>query len=95
MLYSNAVIDWMSLLFNTFWIVGTAVLLASFSYQYAQTEPPTLKERLSQPSFLRWLWVGFVFITIGLAGTSQSTWEIVLWIVFILWGVSQILQSLR
>jgi hypothetical protein len=92
MLYSNAVIDWLSLLMNSFWIMGTAVLLASFSYQYAQAQPATLKERLSQPSFLRFVWLGFTLIAIGLAGTSQVWWEVGLWSIFILIGLLNIVK---
>ena len=93
MLYSNAVINWVSVLMNSFWIVGTAVLLASFSYQYAQTQSVSLKERLRQPAFLRLIWVGLTFIAIGLAGTSQTAWEMGLWGVFILIGLVNIVKQ--
>jgi hypothetical protein len=92
MLYSNAVIDWVSVLMNSFWIVGTAVLLAAFSYQYAQTQPTSLKERLSQPSFLRSFWLGFTCIAVGLAGTSQTAWEAGLWSIFVLIGLLNIVK---
>jgi hypothetical protein len=92
MLYSNAVIDWVSILMNSFWIMGTAVLLASFSYQYAQAQPASLRERLSQPSFLRLIWLGFTCIAIGLAGTSQATWESILWSIFVLIGLINIIK---
>lgn len=84
MLYSNAVIDWLSVVMNGFWILGTAVLLASFSYQYSQTEPGSLRERLEQKGFLRPFWLGTTFIAAGLAGTSQTWWETSLWSVFII-----------
>jgi hypothetical protein len=94
MLYSNAVIDWVSVFMNSFWIVGAAVLLASFSYQYAQAQPASLRERLSQPSFLRFIWVGFTCIAIGLAGTSQTVWESILWSIFVLIGLVNIIKRL-
>ena len=84
MLYSNAVIDWLSVLMNGFWILGTAVLLASFSYQYSQTEPSRLKERLEQKGFLRPFWIGMTCIAVGLAGTSQTWWEIGLWSILVI-----------
>ena len=84
MLYSNAVIDWLSVVMNGFWILGTAVLLASFSYQYSQTAPRSLKERLEEKAFLRPFWVGMTLISIGLAGTSQTGWETGLWSLFII-----------
>lgn len=86
MLYSFAVIDWYSVIVNSFWILGLAILLAAFSYHYwlAQAESRSLKEQLNQSSFPRFFWISFVFVGIGLAGTSQRTWETVIWILFTL-----------
>jgi hypothetical protein len=92
MLYSNAVIDWLSVVMNGFWIVGTAVLLAAFSYQYSQTEPPSLKERLEQKSFLRPFWAGMACIALGLAGTSSTWWETALWGLLMLISLMNIIK---
>lgn len=97
MLYSPAVIDWRSLFFNSFWIVGTAVILAGFSYHYwqAQVQQISLKEQLAGPTFSIIFWSGFVLITIGLIGTSQSGWEMIVWAVFCLLGSVNVVQLIR
>ena len=64
--------------------MGTAVILASFSYQYSQTEPSSLGERLEQKVFLRPFWIGIICIAIGLAGTSRHWWEAGLWSILII-----------
>jgi hypothetical protein len=83
------VINWQSVLINSFWITGLAILLAAFSYHYwlAAEENRRLREQLSQPGFQRFYWLSFVFIGIGLAGTSQRTWEMIVWIIFTLFSV--------
>lgn len=86
MLYSNAVINWFSVFINLFWILGLAVLLASFSYHYwlAGEEKRPLKVQLNQPAFQKAFWFGTLLISIGLAGTSQRLWEIGIWTIFAL-----------
>lgn len=86
MLYFFNVIDWLSLFFNAFWILGLAILLADFSYHYWQAgqERRSLSEQLNEPSFLRFFWISFTLISIGLAGTSQRLWETAIWIAFTL-----------
>lgn len=76
-----AVIDWVSLLFHVSWIVGLAVILAAFSYNHwqANQQQHPLRQQLRTPAFIQPLWIGFVLITIGLSGTSQTTWEAIIW----------------
>lgn len=92
MLYSNGVIDWLSVVMNGFWILGTAVVLAVFSYQYSQTDPPDLKGRLEGQSFLRPFWAGITCIAVGLVGTSNTWWEAVIWGILILISVMNIIK---
>jgi hypothetical protein len=82
------VINWYSLLFNTFWVVGLAILLAAFSYQYweARQTQTRLRVQFSQPSFLLFFWLSFGFVSIGLAGTATRIWEILIWGVFAVIG---------
>ncbi|MCP4423756.1 MAG: hypothetical protein GY803_04615 [Chloroflexi bacterium] len=82
-------INWFSVFSNSFWIIGLAILLAAFSYHYwlADQENRRLREQLSQPAFHKSFWVSFVFIGIGLAGTSQKSWEAGLWIIFTLFSI--------
>jgi hypothetical protein len=76
-----AVIDWISLLFHITWILGAAVILAAFSYHHwqANRQQQPLRQQLRSPAFTRSLWVGFALITLGLAGTSPTTWETIIW----------------
>ncbi len=69
--------DWLSLLFNVFWIFGAAVLLAATSYHYwlAQQINRSLREQLNEPSYTRLFWISLLLICIGLAGTGTRVWE--------------------
>lgn len=81
MIYSPSMISWQSVIFNSFWISGLALLLAAFSYQYwdACQNNLSLRVQLSQPGFLRLFWLSIFLISIGLVGTSQQLWEMALW----------------
>lgn len=85
-------INWQSVFFNSFWVVGTAILLATFSYHYwiAGQENQRLSVQLNCPSFLRFFWLGMAFIGVGLAGTSTNLWEIIIWIVLSLFSLLNI-----
>jgi hypothetical protein len=74
-------INWQSVIFNSFWIFGLALLLAAFSYHYweATQNGRSLRSQLSQPAFLRFFWLAIFFISIGLIGTSQQLWEMAIW----------------
>ncbi|PID85633.1 MAG: hypothetical protein CSB13_07025 [Chloroflexi bacterium] len=86
MLYSNAVIDWYAVVINLFWIIGLAILLASFSYHYwlAGEEERPLKVQLKGISFQKTLWFSIFLISLGAAGTSQHYWEIAIWTILTL-----------
>jgi hypothetical protein len=83
------VIDWQSLFFNSFWILGLAILLAAFSYHYwvAQQAEVRLNEQLNTPPFQQLFWLSFVFIGVGLVGTSTAWWEMGIWLLFTLWSI--------
>jgi hypothetical protein len=74
-------INWQSVIFNSFWIFGLAVLLAAFSYYYweATQYGRPLREQLSQAAFLRFFWLAILLVSIGLIGTSQQIWEMAVW----------------
>jgi len=86
MLYSTLVINWFSVFINSFWILGLAILLASFSYHYwlASVGQHPLRSQLNAPSFMKAFWLSFTLIGVGLAGTSRAVWEIVIWTFFTL-----------
>jgi hypothetical protein len=97
MLYSLLVINWRSVIFNSFWLIGLAILLAAFSYHYwlARQINGRLRDQLNHPTFQRLYWLSFVFVGIGLAGTSQKTWEMIVWIIFILFSVVNMANAFR
>lgn len=72
-------IDWASVAWNSCWIVGLSLLLATFSYNRwlsadarARNAPPT---RLSPIYNL----VGIGLTALGLMGTSRTLWEAGAW----------------
>jgi hypothetical protein len=77
-------IDWIGVVTNGLWITGAAIILAAFSYHYWQAEEASrsLSEQLGRPSFQLALWSGLFLAGLGLAGTSQATWEAIAWMVF-------------
>jgi len=80
----------LSVLFNSFWIVGLALLLAAFSYHYdrAQRLNRPLRTQLRASSFTLAAWTSTALVGIGLAGTSSRAWESVLWIAFTIYGIT-------
>lgn len=86
MLYFSLVIDWFSVFINSLWILGLAILLASFSYQYwlATEAKRPLRAQLNTATFQKTFWLGFSFIGAGLIGTSQTWWETGIWTFFTL-----------
>jgi hypothetical protein len=91
----SIMINWQSVIFNSFWIVGLATLLAAFSYSYwlAEQEGRRLRTQLGGIGFQRTLWLSLVLIGIGLAGTSRNIWEIVIWGILILIALVSLLTS--
>lgn len=77
-------INWLSVFFNSFWVLGLAIMLAALSYTHwtSYQHNQRLRTELSEPQFLRFFWLGLFLIGIGLAGTSQRVWEIAVWVAF-------------
>jgi hypothetical protein len=76
------VIDWRSLLANSAWVLGCALLLAILSYTswLAWLNGEKFSLQLKKPvvrSSFAW---SFALVCIGLAGTSHTWWEIALWL---------------
>lgn len=94
MLYSLIVINWQSVIVNSFWVMGLALLLAAFSYHVwlAHEQSRRLRDQFNHPTFQRLYWLSFVFVGIGLAGTSQKTWEMIVWIIFTLFSAVNTVQ---
>ena len=85
-------IDWFNLIANSLWILGCAIALATVSYASweASTFQQKFRERLRKIQFQVALnLAGFLFC-LGLAGTSQPVWQIVLWLVMAILFLVQI-----
>ena len=97
MLYFFAVIDWRSVWTNGLWILGTAVLLGTFSYAYwlSQTAPQTLSEIYQKSPFAQLFWIGFLLVLLGLVFTSTRWWETAVWLLFTGWTIFNLIASLR
>lgn len=74
-------IDWFSLLVNSFWIIGLALALASLSYASWQASLNRQKtwNIIKEPGYLTSFSIAALLFCAGLAGTSDTTWETVLW----------------
>ncbi len=90
-------INWQSVILNSFWILGLSILLAAFSYHYwlAGQEHRQLRLQMSEPGFLKSAWLGLICIGIGLTGTSQEIWEMILWGVLTLIAVISFVSFIR
>ena len=97
MLYFFAVIDWHVVWTNGLWILGTAVLLGTFSYTYwlSQTQSKSLAEINQQPSYSRLFWFGFLLILLGLIFTSTRWWETAVWLLLTVWAAFNLIATLR
>lgn len=78
-----AMIDWLALGMNSLWILGAAVWLATLSYHHwlAVERGVRLRDQMQTRPFALAGWLGLLLIAAGLAGTSGTVWETVLWLV--------------
>ena len=90
-------ISWQSVFFTSLWIIGLAIILSALSYHYwlAQTRGRSLREQLRSRSFLGAFWIAILFFSIGLLGSSQQLWEIVIWSLLGLWAVINLVGLAR
>ncbi|MEM7113140.1 MAG: hypothetical protein AAF614_11960 [Chloroflexota bacterium] len=90
-------INWASVIFNSFWIVGLAILLAAFSYHnwQATADNQPLGTLLKQRPFQLSFWLSCILIGIGLIGTSNPWWELIVWSLFTLFSIMNLAQTLR
>ena len=90
-------INWYSVIINSFWIAGLSLLLAAFSYYYwlAQVEQQPLRQQLNGVSFGRFFWLSLGLVSIGLAGTSDQTWEMGLWGLFAIYSLLNLILIVR
>ena len=88
-------IPWLPVLFNGLWILGLAVLLADLSYHYwlAHEEGQRMRAQLGRPAFLSFAWLGLALVAAGLAGTSDRVWELLIWVLFGLFCIVQLVRQ--
>lgn len=76
-------IDWIGVGSNVLWILGCAIGLATLSY--ASWEASVYEEkftaRLMRPPILGSLYLAGLLFSLGLAATSDSTIEKILWLI--------------
>ena len=86
-----------SVVANSFWIIGLAILLAAFSYHYdqAQRRRRPLRVQLRQRSFVGAAWIATTLVAVGLAGTSNAVWEAIIWSIFALISLYNALSTRR
>ena len=72
-------IDWLTVVAHGFWIAGLALILAALSYYtwLAGQEGRSLRQELAGRAFQKPLLVGLLLVGVGLSGTSQQPWQLV------------------
>lgn len=90
-------INWYSIVANSFWLLGLAIILAGLSYYYwlaAQTGR-SFGEILGTPSFQRVIVIGALLVGIGLALTAGSLWQVLPAAALIVVSVIALVTSFR
>ena len=96
-------IEWLNLASNSLWIFGLALALAAFSYaswQASSNHEKSVRNKfrlvLSSPSVHLALNMAGMLFCAGLAATSTTIFEIVLWIILaIAFGIWVILSGMQ
>lgn len=90
-------IDWFSVFANSLWILGLALALGTFSY--ANWQASVLHEKtialLKRPGYLISFNIAILLFCAGLAATSDTTLEIVVWSILGLLFLVQMIFVLR
>ena len=86
-------IDWYNLVSNALWIFGCALVLATLSYTSweASLQKSSFKEIIRLYKIQIPLNVGGAFFALGLAGTTDITWQKILWAILFLGFLIQII----
>lgn len=87
----------LSIVANSFWIAGLALLLTAFGFQYnkAHRQQRSLRKQLGSQSFTFVAWISMAMVCMGLAGTSSQLWERVLWLLLTLFSMANAMQIWR
>ena len=78
-------IDWLSLVFNSIWIIAIALAVAVFSIAYYQSQQRGVKIRalLNEQKYTLPLNISGAVFCLGMALTADKWWEIILWIILL------------
>ena len=72
-------IDWWDVIINGVWILGLAIVLAAFSYRSAwKSYHPGTGNMIWADEV--WPAIGLALFCFGLAGISDQTWKMAVWI---------------
>lgn len=76
-------IDWLQVLFNLFWLLGLALILAAFSYSswLAHTRGVRARQLLGSPIFQLPFSIGLSLVSLGLVFLGRGWLERGLWAV--------------
>ena len=89
-------LDWAYLAFNSLWILGCSLALATLSYAsyqaWATHEP--FRARVNSPGVRLSFDLAGLLFCLGLAGTASRTWELIIWFLLAAFFLSQILLRL-
>lgn len=83
-------INWVSLAFNTLWILGLSGLLATLSVVsfVSQTRGKRFRQVFNQPGYEISLNASLILLCLGLAGGARTSWERTIWLVLAgFWGI--------
>jgi hypothetical protein len=88
-------INWYSLVANFIWIFALALALASLSYAYWEAAVRKIKFRttLKQPQWQLLLNLSGALFCLGLAATTDATWETALWLILMALFIFQPLRG--
>ena len=89
----NAMIDWLEVFSNAIWIVGCALALAVISYANwaAGVRGEKMRVALGRPRVKATLGLAGTLFCLGLAATSRTILEIVIWLALtVLFGIQTI-----
>jgi hypothetical protein len=78
-------IDWFNLVANALWILACAIALATLSYASwaASLRHEKMRKILALPQYQTIMYIAGILFCVGLAGTSQKWWEILLLLIIV------------
>lgn len=90
--------EWIPVGFHAIWILGVSILLVVLSWGYfnAQTTGKKLRIILTRPNYQFAFLIALILFSFGLAGSTSSTLERILWLLLTLaWLVQAIFAVLQ